>query len=137
MIKSIFVNLPVKDLDRSIQFFTQIGFTFDPQYTDEKATCMVLAPNLYVMLLVEKFFKTFTSKELADTRTTTEVINAIMVEDRAEVDRLVDDAMKAGASFSRDPDILDFMYSRSFQDLDGHLWEVGWMDPKFSPATQT
>lgn len=129
MVTNIFVNLPVKDLEKTKNFFTQLGFKFNPQFTDEKAACLILGPNMYAMLLLEKFFKTFTPKFLADTRTTAEVINALFVESRAEVDQIVDAALKAGATLYREPDVMDFMYSRSFQDLDDHLWEVGWMDP--------
>jgi uncharacterized protein len=130
MVTNIFVNLPVKDLERSRNFFTQLGFKFNPQFSDEKAQCLVLGANMYAMLLLEKFFTTFVTKKLADTQTTVEVITALFVESRAEVDQIVDAAIKAGASIYRDPDVMDFMYSRSFQDLDGHLWEVGWMDPQ-------
>ena len=129
MIQNIFVNLPVKDLERSKTFFTQMGFSFNPQFTDENAACLVLGPNIYAMLLMEKFYNTFTSKHIADTATTSEVINALMVESRTEVDALAEKAFKAGAGKYRDPEDMGFMYGRSFQDLDGHLWEIGWMDP--------
>jgi len=129
MATNIFVNLPVKDLEKSKAFFTNLGFKFDPQFTDEKAGCLILGPNIFAMLLLEKFFKSFITKELADSKTSAEVINALFVDDRAEVDQIVDKAVKAGAVIYRDPDVMDFMYSRSFQDLDGHLWEIGWMDP--------
>ncbi len=129
MIQNIFVNLPVKDLERSKAFFAQMGFTFNPQFTDENAACLVLGPNIYAMLLVEKFYNTFTSKQIANSATTSEVINALMVESRAEVDELAEKAFKAGAGKFRDPEDMGFMYGRSFQDPDGHLWEIGWMDP--------
>jgi len=129
MIRNIFVNLPVKDLERSKAFFAQMGFTFNPQFTDENAACLVLGQNIYVMLLVEKFYNTFTQKQIANTADTSEVINALMVENRAEVDELAEKAFKAGAGKFRDPEDMGFMYGRSFQDLDGHLWEIGWMDP--------
>jgi uncharacterized protein len=129
MVSNIFVNLPVKDLERSKKFFTQLGFQFNPQFTDENAACLILGANIYAMLLVEPFFRTFTPKKIAETKTTAEVINALFVDDRAEVDRLADAALKSGGSFYRDPQEMSFMYGRSFQDPDGHLWEVGWMDP--------
>lgn len=129
MIQNIFVNLPVKDLEKSKAFFTQMGFTFNPQFTDENAACLVLGPNIYAMLLAEKFYNTFTSKQIANTATTSEVINALMVESRSEVDALAEKAFKAGAAKFRDPEDMGFMYGRSFQDFDGHLWEIGWMDP--------
>jgi uncharacterized protein len=129
MINNLFVNLPVKDLEKSKAFFSQMGLSFNAQFTDENAACLVLGPNFYAMLLVEKFYSTFTKKQIANTATTSEVINALMVEKRSEVDDLADKAFKAGASKYRDPEDMGFMYTRSFQDLDGHLWEIGWMDP--------
>jgi len=129
MSTKIFVNLPVKDLKKSMEFFTRLGFSFNPQFTDENAACLVFSESIYAMLLTEKFFKTFVTKEIADTNKTTEVINALFLDSRKAVDELVDKAMQAGAKKYRDPDEMDFMYSRSFSDLDGHLWEVGYMDP--------
>ena len=129
MSTKIFVNLPVKDLKKSIDFFKSLGFTFNPQFTDERAACLVISEDIYFMLLLEKFFKTFMTKEIADTTKTAEVINALFLDSRQAVDELVDKALKAGAGKYREPDVMDFMYSRSFSDLDGHLWEVGYMDP--------
>lgn len=129
MSTKIFVNLPVKDLKKSMEFFTRLGFSFNPQFTDENAACLVFSESIYAMLLTEKFFKTFVTKEIADTNKTTEVINALFLDSRKAVDELVDKAMQAGAKKYRDSDEMDFMYSRSFSDLDGHLWEVGYMDP--------
>jgi len=129
MSTKIFVNLPVKDLNRSMDFFKSLGFTFNPQFTDERAACLVISEDIYFMLLTEKIFKTFMTKEIADTSKTTEVINALFFDSRETVDELADKALKAGARKYREPDIMDFMYSRSFSDLDGHLWEVGYMDP--------
>lgn len=130
MITNSFVNLPVKDLERSKKFFTQMGFKINEQFTNEDAACVVLGANIYAMLLTEKFFQTWTTKTIADTKTTTEVINAFFVDRKEEVDPLVDSAMRAGAGKYNEPQVFDFMYSRSFQDPDGHLWEIGWMDPK-------
>ena len=124
----IFVNLPVKDLDRSVAFFTRLGFTFNPQFTDENATCMVISDTIYVMLLVEKFFKTFTKKEISDATKTTEAIVSLMMDSREQVDELADQAMLAGAKPSAQLEEMPGMYARNFEDLDGHLWEVGWMD---------
>lgn len=129
MSTKIFVNLPVKDLKKSMEFFTRLGFSFNPQFTDENAACLVFSESIYAMLLTEKFFKTFVTKEIADTNKTTEVINALFLDSRKAVDELVDKAMQAGAKKYRDSDEMDFMYSRSFSDLDGHLWEVGYMNP--------
>jgi uncharacterized protein len=128
--RMIFVNLAVEDLDRAVEFFTQLGFTFDPRFTDETATCMIVSDQAFVMLLVEDRFKDFTKKELADARAETETILALSAESREEVDELADKALEVGGSPASDPiEMEDFMYSRSFQDPDGHQWEVVWMDP--------
>ncbi|MCT2590792.1 VOC family protein [Streptomyces sp. N2-109] len=131
MSKMIFVNLPVRDLTRSREFFGKLGFTFNEQFSDDNAASLVIdADNgIYAMLLTEPFFKTFTTKEVADAATTAEVIVALGVESRQEVDDLADKALAAGGKSSKDPMDEGFMYGRSFQDLDGHLWEVMWMDP--------
>jgi uncharacterized protein len=137
----IFVNLPVKDLDRSVDFFTKLGFSFDPRFTDETATQMIVSDHAFVMLLVENRFKDFTKKELTDATTHTEVITALSAESRQGVDELADKALEAGGSPANEPlEMGDFMYARSFQDPDGHLWEVVWMDPaalEESPAEAT
>lgn len=128
--RKIFVNLAVKDLDRSVQFFTKLGFTFDPRFTDEQATCMIVSHEAFVMLLVEGRFQDFTKKELADPARQTEAIMAVSAESRAQVDELADTALASGGSAANEPIDMDgFMYGRSFQDPDGHLWEVVWMDP--------
>lgn len=124
----IFVNLPVENLDRSVEFFTHLGFTFNQQFTDENATCMIISDSIYAMLLVKPYFKGFTKKELPDTTTESEVIVALSADTRATVDELADKAIEAGAKITNDPSDLGFMYSRSFQDLDGHLWEIFYMD---------
>lgn len=124
MHSQIYVNLPVKDLKRSVAFFTKLGYTFEPQFTDENATCMILGENLYAMLLVEKFFSTFTSKVIADTGKTTEVLNALACSSREQVDQLVARARAAGGKVPGDPKDYGFMYSHSFEDLDGHTWEL-------------
>lgn len=129
MAKKMFTNLPVKDLPASIDFFTKLGFTFNPQFSDKNGTCMIVGDDAFVMLLAEDFFKTFTKKGLADATTTTEVITAITVDSREEVDTMVDAALTAGATPSNEASDQEFMYTRSFQDLDGHLWEVLYMDP--------
>lgn len=121
----IFVNLPVKDLDRSIAFFGQLGYRFDPQFTNENATCMIIGDNIFVMLLVEPFFATFTgSKPLVDARKATEAILCLSADSRAAVDALVDKAVAAGAREPGAAQDLGFMYQRGYEDLDGHLWEV-------------
>jgi uncharacterized protein len=127
--RKIFVNLPVRDLKRSIEFFTKLGFAFDPQFTDDSATCMIVSEEAFVMLLVEARFKDFTKKQLCDTRTQTEGIFAISASSRDEVDSLVKAALAAGGTRAYDPLDHGFMYGWSFHDLDGHHWEVVYMDP--------
>ncbi len=129
MYTPVFVNLPVKDLDRSVRFFTALGLTFNPDFTDENATCMVLGDQVFVMLLVEPFFSRFTPKRLVDTTTHTEVLIALSAESRERVDELVDTALASGGAPAADPVEEQGMYSRSFLDPDGHHWEFGYMDP--------
>jgi uncharacterized protein len=128
MATQIFVNLPVKDLNRTVEFFTKLGFTFNPQFTDENATCMIVGQDIFVMLLVEKFFKTFTKKEICDTTKDTEVIVALSAESREKVDQLISRVIEAGGRESREPQDYGWMYIRSFQDINGHLWEIAYMD---------
>lgn len=127
--RKMFVNLPVRDLDRSVGFFTALGFTFDPAFTDENATCMNVGDDAFVMLLVEDMFKTFTTKPVADATASTGAIVAVSASSREEVDELAEAALAAGAAPAGDPADHGFMYYRSFHDLDGHHWEVLWMDP--------
>ena len=126
--KMIFVNLAVKDLQRSIDFCTQLGFEFNTEMTDDNATCLIVGENIYVMLLVEPFFKTFTQKSLVDPTASTEVIVAISADSREGVDDLVNKALEAGGSASNDKMDNEYMYGWSFQDPDGHLWEVIYME---------
>jgi hypothetical protein len=129
----MFVNVPVKNLNNSIIFFTKLGFKFNPKFTDKNATCMIIGDNRYVMLLVEKFFKRFTKKKIVNAKKNTEVLISLMLESRAKVDNLVVKAINAGAKEYRDPDDYGFMYQRSFEDLDGHQWEIGYMDESKFP----
>ena len=129
----IFVNLPVKDLKASVAFFTELGFTFNPKFTDDNATCMEIGENIFAMLLLEKFFQTFTRKPVADATTATEAIIALSVDSRESVDELVDKALAAGASTPNDPQDHGFMYVRSFGDPDGHHWEIFHMDESAQP----
>ena len=131
--RMIFVNLAVDDLGRSVEFFTQLGFEFDPRFTDESATCMVVSDQAYVMLLVKERFKEFTPKPLADATAQTEAIIAVSADGRDEVDRLASAALEAGGTEANEPLDHGFMYSRSFHDPDGHLWEVVWMDMSAAP----
>jgi predicted lactoylglutathione lyase len=129
MARMIFVNLPVQDLARSVAFFTGLGFEFNGAFTDENATCMVLSEHACVMLLVRPFFATFTTKEVADATTTTGAILAVSAQSREDVDVLVDGALALGGISVLPASDEGFMYGRSFYDLDGHAWEVMWMDP--------
>ena len=131
MASKIFVNLPVKDLKKSIEFFTQLGFRFNQQFTDETATCMIVTDDIFVMLLTELKFKTFTPKEICDAKKATEVLVALSYDSRPEVDEIVRRAVAAGGSTYNEPQDHGFMYAHGFQDLDGHIWEVFYMDPSF------
>ena len=128
MITKLFVNLPIKDLNKTVEFFTKLGFTFNPQFTDENSTCMIVSNDIFVMLLVEKFFKTFTKKEISDVSKNTEVIVALSTQSREEVDQMMEKVIGAGGKESRDPQDHGWMYGRSFEDIDGHLWEIFYMD---------
>lgn len=129
MFTNIFVNLPVKDLEKTKAFFTKLGLTFNAQFTDEKAASLVIGPNIYAMLITEPFFKTFTTREIADTTKTTEVLLALSVESREKVDEVVSLAVEAGGKEHRPAQDYGWMYTKNFEDLDGHIWEVLWMDP--------
>jgi predicted lactoylglutathione lyase len=125
----IFVNLPVNDLDASKKFFTELGYSLNPQFSDDKAASVVISDTIVAMLLTKPFYATFTKKEIADATQTSEVLVALSAESRAKVDELVDKALAAGGSPSGETQDHGFMYGRSFDDLDGHTWEVIWMDP--------
>ena len=124
-----FLNLPVRDLDASRAFFGGLGFAFDPKFTDESCACMVISDQAYVMLLAASRFADFTTKPTADARQSTEALFCLSAESREGVDELVDAALAAGGAPAAEPQDHGFMYGRSFQDLDGHHWEVIWMDP--------
>ncbi|AOS64990.1 putative lactoylglutathione lyase [Actinoalloteichus hymeniacidonis] len=128
MAMKVFVNLPVRDLGVSTGFYQALGFVVNPQFSDENATCIVISEEIYVMLLVHPFFATFTTKDVADATTDTEVITALSVDSRAEVDRLVDKALASGGSTAMSPMEDAPMYLRSFQDPDGHQWEIVYME---------
>lgn len=132
-IKQIFVNLPVKDLKRSVDFFTKVGFTFNPQFTDDNATSMIIGENIFAMLLVEEYFRTFTNKQIADAKSTTEVINAFSMNSRQEVDDIIAKAIAAGGNQYKDTQDYSWMYGRNFEDLDGHQWEFFYMDESAMP----
>jgi predicted lactoylglutathione lyase len=129
MSTKIFVNLPVKDLKASIEFFTKLGYTFNPQFTDETATCMIISDDIFAMLLTHDKFKSFTPKEICDATKSTEVLVCLSCESREQVDDLVRKAVAAGGTTYNKPQDHGFMYGHGYQDLDGHIWEVMWMDP--------
>lgn len=133
MARKLFVNLPVSNLDRSVRFFTALGFSFNAHFTDETATCMIVSESSFVMLLTEEKFRQFTPRQLCDTKQATEVLLCLSAESRAEVDQLVAKALAAGGSLYKEPIDFGFMYGHSFQDPDGHQWEVMFMEPEAIP----
>ena len=134
MTTQIFVNLPVKNLPQSVAFFTALGFSFNPQFTDETATCMVVSDSIFVMLLTHEKFKGFTPKPIADATQSTEVLVCLSAENREQVDDTVRKAVAAGGSTYNKPQDHGFMYAHGFQDLDGHIWEFAYMDLSAFPA---
>jgi predicted lactoylglutathione lyase len=128
MATKIFVNLPIANLDRSVEFFKRVGYSFNPQFTDETATCMVISEDIYAMLLTHPKFKTFIPGEISDALKQTEVLVCLSCDSRQAVDDVIARAIVAGGTTYRDPDDHGFMYGRSYQDLDGHIWEYVWMD---------
>lgn len=129
MATKMFVNLPVRDLKKSIEFFTKLAFTFNPQFTDETATCMIVSEDNFVMLLTHEKFKTFTPKAICDATKSTEVLVALSCESRDKVNDMVRKAVAAGGTTYNDPQDHGFMYGHGFQDLDGHIWELFYMEP--------
>jgi predicted lactoylglutathione lyase len=136
MATQIFVTQPVKDLKRSVEFFTKLGYTFNPKFTDEKATCMIISDTIYVMLLTETFFQTFTKKEIVDAHKAVECSITISADSKDAVNEIVGRAEAAGATISDPATDYGFMYQHSFDDLDGHHWEFMWMDPNGVPEHQ-
>lgn len=125
----IYLNLPVKNLDNSVSFFLKLGFTINFEFTDEKAACIVVSENIYLMLLTEDFFKTFTKKEITDSQKSTEAIISLSVPKKIMVDEIVQKAFTAGGKPSSEKKDYGWMYHWAFQDLDNHLWEIFWLDP--------
>ena len=128
MATQIFINLPVEDLNKSIAFFTRLGFTFNPQFTDATGTCMIISDTIFVMLLTKEKFKLFIKKPIADAHANTEVILCLSAESREKVDEMVNKAIEAGGKAPFDKQDHGFMYGWGFVDPDGHHWEVAWMD---------
>jgi len=133
MATKIFVNLPVQNLKKSIDFFTQLDFTFNPQFTDETGTCMIVSDDIYVMLLTHDKFKTFTPNPICDAKKNTEVLVCLSRESRAAVDDIVGKAVAAGGNTYSEPQDHGFMYAHGFQDIDGHIWEVMFMESDVTP----
>ena len=134
MHKQIFVNLPIKDMQRSQAFFKSLGFTFDPDFSNDQGACMIVGENIFVMLLVEPFFKGFISdKSIVDAKLNTEALVCLSCDSRAEVDALVAKAVAAGATAPRAPQDHGFMYGHGFEDPDGHIWELMHMEPNAKP----
>jgi len=134
MATKIFVNLPVKDLNKSMTFFVNLGYTFDARFTDETAACLVISDDIFAMLLTETKFREFTPKPLCDATQSTEVLICLSCESPAQVDDLVRRAIMAGGTTYADPKDYGFMYGHGFQDLDGHIWELIYMEPEASEA---
>lgn len=133
MATKVFINLPVKDLDHSVEFFAKLGYTFNPQFTDKNATCMNVSEQIFVMLLTETFFATFTKQPVSDAKKSTEVIVCLSVESKQLVDEMIAKAIAAGATTPNEKQDQGFMYGHGFQDLDGHHWEFMWMDMNAVP----
>jgi hypothetical protein len=133
MSRQIFVNLPIANMERSKAFFTALGFTFNPQFTNDQGACMVIADNIFAMLLVKPFFQTFIDTDIADATRVTEVLTCLSCSSRAEVDELVKKAVAAGGKPHRQAQDHGFMYGHGFHDPDGHVWELVYMDPNAAP----
>ena len=133
MVKQIFINLPIKDLNKTKEFFTKIGFKFNQKFTDENAACLILGENIFAMFLIEKFFKRFTKKEISNYKSNAEVINALSVNSKKEVDEILNKVIKAGGKEPREAQNHGWMYGRSFEDINGHLWEVFFIDKSQMP----
>lgn len=135
MNRLIFINLPVKDLPRSMAFFKALGFDHNPQFSDETGACIVISDVIHVMILTEEKFRGFSPHPVSDAYSVTEVLNALSCSSREEVDDLAGKALAAGATTYKEPQDHGFMYGRSFQDLDGHVWELYYMDLSLIPQS--
>lgn len=134
MVKQLFVNLPVEDLNKSINFFKSLGFNFNAKFTDDTAACLVLGSMFYAMLLTKPKFKEFTKKPISDAKKQTEVLLALQLNTREDVDAMISKAISLGASLYAEAQDYGFMYQHSFEDLDGHQWEVFFMDESKFPS---
>jgi len=133
MPKTLFINLTVENLDRSVAFFKSLGFAFNREFTNENAACLIINDYCYVMLVIPSFFATFTKKPIADAKAVTECLVAVSLDSNADVDKVVDLAISLGAREYIDPEVYDFMYSRSIEDFDGHQWNFFYMTPESMP----
>jgi predicted lactoylglutathione lyase len=133
MARKIFVNLPIADMQRSRAFFEALGFAFNPQFTNDQGACMVISDDIYAMLLTRPFYATFTKKQIADATQVSEVLVCLSCDSREEVDALVAKAVAAGATTPNPPQDHGFMYGHGFDDLDGHTWELSYMDMSAMP----
>jgi predicted lactoylglutathione lyase len=136
MATKVFINLPVKDLEKSKTFFKELGYNFNPQFTDEKGACMVISDTIFAMLLTESYFKTFTKKNVSDAKVSTEVLIALDAASKEEVQKTVAKAKKLGATIYSEPADHGWMYQHSFADLDGHQWEIAYLDETKLPTNQ-
>lgn len=126
--KNIFINLPVKDVAKSTEFFKSLGFEFNSQFTTDNTSCMIISDNIFVLIMVEERFKEFSKKDIVDATTSAEAIFCLSAESRDQVDELVNKALSSGGKVTSEPQDHGFMYGWGFQDLDGHIWEVAYMD---------
>lgn len=129
----IFLNLAVKDLNRAISFFNELGFLTNPKFTNDKGACIVISDDINVMILVKEFYQTFTKKQICDSATTSEVLISLSMESREQVDEMIEKAIKAGGTDYNEAKDYGWMYQRTFFDLDGHHWEVFYMDESQIP----
>lgn len=130
----IFLNLAVKDLNRAVKFFNELGFSTNPKFTNEQGACIVISDDIFVMLLIEEFYQTFTKKQICDSTTTSEVLISLSTESREKVDEIIEKAVKAGGTDYQEAKDYGWMYQRTFLDLDGHHWEVFFMDESQIPS---
>lgn len=133
MATKIFVNLPVRDLKKTIAFFTHLGYEFNPRFSDDKAACLIIGDNIFAMMVTEPYFQTFTKKKISDATQSTEVLLALDADSREEVDDMIRKAAEAGGTVYREPEDHGWMYGHSFADLDGHQWEILYMDESRIP----
>lgn len=134
MKRKVFINLPVKDLKKSMNFFEGLGYSFNARFTDEKAGCMVISDNIYAMMLTEEYFKTFTKKSISNAKTSTEVLIALDADSREDVQGIITKAKESGATIYAEAQDHGWMYQHSFADLDGHQWEIVYMDESKIPG---